>query len=377
MKFIIEKQVLESALAQVVPFSARRSNIEAMKCVRIEAVKGQVSFSCCNGEAWGTLATALVDVQQPGTIQVDAPLFASIAGSHAGPTITIAVEDAKAVIRSASGVTRLWVNTQTPPPLPTPDENAASFEVNAAQFARAVDRCSWAHAENNSRSSIKGQIFTVEPKAFRVYATDGSHLAYAMVPIKTSHTLTAVVPDGFADAVAKMQSEDGENANVTIDSRTIGVSVGGYTFGSLLMEAAPPPVRDYIGKRDGAKVQIGRESAMEAVAASMRTMDTLGTVAIVFKAGKDTANVYTMDAARGASRMTFAVPSPIDADVKVGFKPKMLLEAIRACGSEHVTFYVTKTSKGPSTMVGSDGFEAVLMPRVPEGGIDAMIAGCA
>jgi DNA polymerase III sliding clamp (beta) subunit (PCNA family) len=106
---------------------------------------------------------------------------ASIVGSHANP-ITIAVEDAKAVIRSASGVTRLWINTQPPPPLPTPDENAASFEVNAAQFARAVARCSWAHAENNSRSSIRGQIFDISQKAFDTYATDGGHLAYATVP---------------------------------------------------------------------------------------------------------------------------------------------------------------------------------------------------
>jgi hypothetical protein len=103
---------------------------------------------------------------------------------------------------------------------------------------------------------------------------------------------------------------------------------------ALLLEAAPPPVQDFIGKRDGEKVEIDSESAMGAVSAAMRTMDDLGVVAIAFAAGNDTANAYTMDEQRGATRMQFGTPGPIGKDAKIGFKPKMLLNAIRACGSK-------------------------------------------
>ncbi len=386
MKVICERAALLDAVNLVSGVVNNRSPRPQLACVKFDAsADGELTLTGTDAEITLRLSLARVDVAEPGQALIPADKLRQIVSAEDNePTLTIETDGADLVhIRGEDAHFQLHgYEPKDFPPVPEFDEFVQGaggrtpaktvFEHNARQLAEAVQRTIFATARENSRYAINGVLLRREGKKLELVATDGRRLALCRTTLaqgdKNADPVSCIIPSKALNLLLKLIDDPEADVAIAIADNQAVFHLGGEgdqasaTLSSNLVEGAFPPYEDVIPKDQDIRVSFDRDVLASAVRrAALLTNEESRGVQMSFTAEDKRLELTSRAPEMGEAQVRVELMDYEGADIKIGFNPAYLTDALKVIGDPKVVLEL-KASNKPGLVRSGSEFMYVVMP---------------
>ena len=287
-----------------------------------------------------------VEVAKPGSVAVPAKdLFERIKMMPDGPIQIIAVAGAATTLK-AKGSARRYTLRGMPgedfPPLPSPQEGAASLSLEVAVLKDLIDKTYFSISTDETRAHLNSALFEWEGATVRMVTTDGHRLskyeatvegklasATMLIPLKAIMELR-----GLCDEAISQADSAGSEVTITQSGASAFFQFGTMTFSVKLVDAQFPPYGQVVPQSSDKAIKASRAELASALrAVSIAASERTGGVKVQIGAGTMRISSESPDSGDGFDEL------PVDYDgaaVTIGFNAKYFLDVLNALDSDTV-----------------------------------------
>jgi DNA polymerase-3 subunit beta len=383
MKVICDRGALSEAVSLTSAVAVARTPRPQLSCLKLSATKGdgagELTLSATDAEISLRLATAKVDVQDPGEALVPADKLKQIVSAEEREA-TLTIETDGDVCTITGEDARFTLHGYPPeefPAIPTlEDAKKASplttFTHKAGPFSMMIARTTFATARENSRYAINGVLIKRVGKNLELVATDGRRLALSRAVVsgdKSEKAASAIVPTKALNLLQRLLTDDEEPVTVVITESQALFAVGGEddpraVLASNLIEGTFPPYEDVIPKDQDKKVVFDRDLLASAVRrAALLTNEESRGVRMSFHSKDKNVQLSSRAPEMGEAQINIPMNSYSGEDLEIGFNPTFLTDALRVMPEADVIIEL-KGSLQPGLVKPGSGndFLYVVMP---------------
>jgi len=260
------------------------------------------------------------------------------------------------------------------PEMVGPGSDATHFEMDGAEFRKALARVSGAMSSEETRYYLNGIFFTQLENEFRMVATDGHRLYCQAMPVPSGMKLPAhnyqtgvIIPRNTVDTLNKLLKGKAcpDRIQLSSTNRKIRISFpfefGDITVTSKLVDGTFPDYQRVMPAHPphDARFQTS-ELADKIKACSLVSSEKKRAFKLSISGAGSSIDVNNPD--MGAAHAELACEWSGE-EFEIGFNARYALEALAAIGADTVKFGLTD-SGSPTVLTGPvcDGFQVVLMP---------------
>lgn len=360
---IVDRAALLDALSLAAMAIKGRTPRPQLQCVLMEAKKGTLTISACDGEAYVRQEIGEVDVTSPGSALVPAGILRSVLASLADATVTIELSADHALVRSEDGSARLMgFDPKDFPPFPTIDKPTIRFEMPCADLAKHFARTSHAMNVDGARyGAYPGICVRIGGKSLVAVASDGNTMAVSTSKVESADKYEAIVPSKAIKIVQGILTGDGSLV-LTGDGSLFSVEANGVTVTTSLIAGKLPPYESFTPSGYPIKVTVDRE---ELIAASERAAlfvnEIVGrSLAYTFEPESKTVRVSSRAPENGQGEYSIKASAFEGDRIAIGILPKYVIRALSAITSEEVT--VQMSSPNEPIYIVHDSLTIFIMP---------------
>ncbi|MFO0663828.1 MAG: DNA polymerase III subunit beta [Polyangiaceae bacterium] len=392
MEITLAKKDLLRLVTRMQGVAERKSTMPALSSVLL-AVEADKTLRLAATDLYLSLVGRIpVDVTKPGSVAVPAKdLFERIKMMPDGPIQIIAVAGAATTLK-AKGSARRYTLRGMPgedfPPLPSPQEGAASLSLEVAVLKDLIDKTYFSISTDETRAHLNSALFEWEGATVRMVTTDGHRLskyeatvegklasATMLIPLKAIMELRGLCDEALSQAA--QGGNEGANREVTITQSGASAffQFGSMTFSVKLVDAQFPPYGQVVPQSSDKAIKASRAELASALrAVSIAASERTGGVKVQIGAGSMRISSESPDSGDGFDEL------PVDYDgagVTIGFNAKYFLDVLGALDSDTVVLSlngeldpaVLRPGQGEADGKGAKGtsatnrdFLAVIMP---------------
>ena len=225
-------------------------------CLKAEAGKLEIMGTDLQ---MGISAVIETDVINSGETTVSAQkLFEIIKELDAEQDIELKLEASFLIIKSGRSRFRLSVmDAKDYPGIPA-DDTDMNFELDSKILANMIASTAFAMSNDETRKYLTGTLFEVHPThGFRMITTDSHRLALVEQALDGSHdAVKCIVPRKTVLELRKIAEEFDGLIRLSLDSRQIRLSCGGYTLSSKVIDATFPAYEEVIPSDNPRDVEV-------------------------------------------------------------------------------------------------------------------------
>ncbi len=364
MKVICDRGALVEALNVVGGVVVARTPKPVLTCVKLTAEGSTLTLAATDMEVGITLATARVEVQQPGSALVPADKLSAIVRESIDPTLTISVEQDQATITGQDSKFKIFGYPVADFP-PVPEfKGDADFEVSASDLHRLIALTIFATARENSRYAINGVLVERDGNKLTVVATDGHRLAMAKGACKGAKgegkATIAIVPTKALHLLQRLFNDGEETVRVKIENSQILFATDAATLASNLVEGNFPPYKDVVPKDGDRKATLNTDTLVSAFRrAALLTNEESKGVKMSFS--KDGLTLSSRAPEMGEAEINVELPEYSGEAIDIGFNPVYMLDALKVIEEDKVNFEF-KAGNKPGVLKTAGNFLYVVMP---------------
>lgn len=336
-QFRCEKNSLSEAAANVSKAVSERSPHASLEGILLRLKENRLELTGYDLEI-GIRTYLDVESNDAGQIVVNAKLFGELIRKMPEGTVLLKVEDNYQV--EISGSRTEYHISSTPaedyPELPL--ENMDQHLMMTQGMLRSMILESvFSVSQDDIKPVLKGELFELINGKLNLVALDGHRLAVRSEPVKSDTNMKFVVPAKTLQEIARMlKDEDTELCNIQISSKHAIFDFSGYLVYTRLLEGAFHPYRSAIPEHSGTEVVVDVKAMISCLErASLLINEKISSpIKCVFHDGKLNVSCSTMYGMVNED-VSADIAGP---DVKIGFKCKYMLDALRAVHSDRVKF---------------------------------------
>ena len=364
MKVICDRGALVEALNLVTGVVNVRTPKPVLACVKLTAEGTTLTLTATDGDTDLTLATARVEVQEPGVALVPVDKLTAIVRESIDATLTLSVEQDVATITGQDSRFKVFGFPAGDFPSVGTFSGDADFEVQAGDLHRLIALTIFATARENSRYAINGVLFEREGNKLAVVATDGHRLALARGSCKATKgdgkTAQAIVPTKALNLLLRLFSDGEQVVRVKIADSHMLFATDDATLSSKLVEGNFPPYKDVIPKDQDRKATLATDVLISALRrAALLTNEESRGVRLAFSGEGVTLTSRAPE--MGEAEVNAAVAEYAGEPIDIGFNPAYLLDALKVIDEDKVTLEMKAANK-PSILKTTNNFLYVVMP---------------
>ncbi len=179
MRFICSREQLVQAISTVERAVPTRDVDDSLKGILLEAQQERLQLTAFDLQL-GIECTAPAQVEQQGTIMVDARLFSQLTRKLPGQQVEFSYEPGAGAATVRSGRAEFTINTRDAsdfPKLPDADGDVV-WTIDRGVLRDMIRQTVFAAAVDDHRSYLNGVLFEVEGDRLNMVATDTNRLAY-------------------------------------------------------------------------------------------------------------------------------------------------------------------------------------------------------
>lgn len=369
MKLTIERGALLNALGHVQNVVERRNTIPILSNILVEASGNAVTFTATDLDI-EAVDNADAKIASEGAVTAPAgTLFDVVRKLPTGSDVALEFDTDKRQLVISSGRSEFKLPTLPSGDFQTmvADEDAAEFQVEAADLRRLIDKTRFAISTEETRYYLNGvYLHTAETDAgnkLRAVATDGHRLALSEIDApKGAETLAGViVPRKAVGEVRRLiESEDGD-VTVSVSDTKIVFRAGRAQLTSKLIDGSFPDYARVIPKGNE-KAMIIDNKLFEAAVDRVATVsaERSRSVKLSISEGKLTLAVNSAETGQGHEE----IECDYQADgMDIGFNAKYLLDVTAQIEAEDARFLFNDPAS-PALVLdpGDESAQYVLMP---------------
>lgn len=370
MKLTIERSDLLNALSHVQNVVERRNTIPILSNVLMEAKGDQVTFVATDLDI-EAVDSADARISSEGAITAPAgTLFDVVRKLPSGADVELELnpENRRLSIRSGRSQFALPTLPATDFQTMTGDDSAVSFDVEAAELRRLIDKTRFAISTEETRYYLNGVYLHVadgdaKQKVLRAVATDGHRLALADSPAPAgSEGLDGViVPRKAIGEVRRLIDQADGDVSISVSETKIVFRAGRAVLTSKLIDGSFPDYQRVIPKGNEKRLIIDNK-AFEAAVDRVSTVsaERSRSVKLSISEGKVTLAVNSAETGQGHEEIECEYS---EEPMEIGFNAKYLLDVTAQIEAEDAEFLLNDPAS-PALILdpGDAGARYVLMP---------------
>jgi DNA polymerase-3 subunit beta len=360
MKIKTDKRNIVNSLAAVSKAVPAHTTMPILTCVLVTASEDGIALMA-NDMEMAIRADIEGDVVESGSVALDAKTFLDIAKKLPDDEISIEVDDAfQATIKC--GKVKFKLAGRGGSEFPRLPEIEVTDDVNISQFTlkEIIRQTIFSVAENDPNKVMEGELFEINGDKLKVTSLDGHRIAIREVDLRNSYQpVSVIVPGKVLMDINKIISGDaGVDVILEFSKNHIVFRFDNLIILSRLIDGKYFDISKMISMRSDTEVKIDRRSLMDAIdRASLLVREGDRKPIIVDVAH----HIMTLSVTSAIGSMYDTIDVAQNGkDIKIGFNPKFILEALRAIDEDEITLYmINKTS--PCVIKG-DGYFYLILP---------------
>lgn len=369
MKLTIERSALLNALSHVQNVVERRNTIPILSNILIEAANGEVKFTATDLDI-EAVDSADAKIDEDGAVTAPAgTLFDVVRKLPAGADVELALNPENRQLAILSGRSEFSLPTLPATDFQTmvPDEDATTFEIEAADLRRLIDKTRFAISTEETRYYLNGVYLhaaeTDKGNMLRTVATDGHRLALCEVEApKGAEALSGViVPRKAVAEVRRLIDSSDVDVTVSVSDTKIMFTSGRAQLTSKLIDGTFPDYARVIPKGND-KALIIDNKAFEAAVDRVSTVsaERSRSIKLSLSDGRIALAVSSAETGAGHEEIECDYQS---GDMDIGFNAKYLLDVTAQIEAEDARFLFNDPAS-PALVLdpGDASAQYVLMP---------------
>lgn len=264
MKFTCQKNILQEAISIVQKAVTGKSTMPILQGILINAKDDTLTLTGSDIDL--SIETKInVDIEENGSIVVDAKLFGEIIRKLPNATVEIKTTENNCIeiICSKSKFTLVHLEPQDFPNLPQISEDKI-FTISQKTLKSMIKGTIFAIAQDETRPILTGVLFEIKNKKLNLVAIDGYRLALKSEFVDNEDTISAVIPGKTLNEVIKILEDDGD-VDITFTSNHMLINLGSTKIISRLLEGEFIKYNSIIPEEFNLNVTAKREELLESI----------------------------------------------------------------------------------------------------------------
>ncbi|MCD8337771.1 MAG: DNA polymerase III subunit beta [Lachnospiraceae bacterium] len=343
MKIICNKSDLMKALNTVTKAVPANTTMPILKCVLIDASSSDIKFTA-NDMELGIETNVNGFVSEKGKIALDAKLFSDIIRKLPESDVTICVDEKNnvAITCEKSKFNIMGLEPDDFPYLPFVEKD---YKISLSQFTlkEVIRQTIFSIAANDSNKVLTGELFDIKENQLRVISLDGHRISIRRIELKDPYeNKKVIVPGKTLSEISKILSGGTEDTvDIYVTENHILFAFDENIVVSRLIEGSYFQVDKMISNAYETKITINRQDFMSCI----------DRATLMVKEGDNRPIILTID----DNVMDMKISSQIGTmndnieveqegkPIKIGFNPRLLLDAMRVIDDELVDIYYMNT----------------------------------
>lgn len=362
MRLTITRHNLQTAAAQALAATAKRTTLPVLTHALLEATDRGVTFSATDLDHAIRLSVP-ADVQTPGRVAVPAKTLHDLTRTLGDGPVHLSLAKDRLEVKSGRTTVRLTtLPADDMPAFPAVDMTDAA-EIDADALVSLVQRTAFAASTEESRPILNGVLWEAESGKVQLVATNGHRLARASAgtaPTDWPEDGVIVGPTAL-DLIAKAAKGAGV-VRVGRSGNHMGFEVGDATIYTRLIEGPYPRYRQVIPSSHTLEAVIDR-AALMAVLSRVRIVasDQSQRVGLEWAPGQVTISTTTPD----LGDATETVEAEVRGDpIAIAFNASYLLEILSRVPTDDVRILMSTPERAAIVQPteGDDALTYLVMP---------------
>lgn len=355
MKFTIPADALADAAAFALKGISQRPANPILSGLLIEAVPTGLRLSGFDYEKSARTQVA-AEVADAGTALLPAKMFADIIRKFGKKTVTVEVDERKAVLRSGTAEFNMRPMPVSDFP-PMPDLPAVAGTVDGDVFSASVNQIIGAASTDDSVAILMNIQMTTVGDTITLRSTDRYRLAEVEIPWKSSgEDLQVILPATWLQAAVKTMAGE---ATILAADNIIGIRTGNRVTTSSVVDGEYPKIQALFPTSFHTQVTVDRVQLSDVVGRVGLVAERNTPIRLVTKDGVMVVDGGTGEDAQGSETLPCELEGP---GITVAVNPRYLAWSLAVNPAVEVTLGFQKDLGKPVHLGGSDGLRHLVMP---------------
>jgi DNA polymerase III subunit beta len=367
---------LQRALNRVGRAVASRTALPVLSNVLLATDEGRLRIAATNLDI-GVTTWIDADIEDEGRITIDARLLGEFVNTLPAGPVSLTVDDVRLSLTVQSGRDKASINgidAEDFPVIPSITDDGFAVELDPQMMREMISLVEFSAATDESRPVLAGVLTRFDGDAVTLASADGFRMAVTEGNLGASvdQRQDLIVPARSYRELARIIGEHTEPIHlaVTPNRSQILARVGDTEWVSRLIDGTFPDVKQIVPKDFGTRVDIGRDTLLNAVRrAGYFARENNDVVLLVVQPGADdltpgSVEVSANAAERGNSQ-SYVDASVSGTEIRVAFNGRYLTDVLSVLKHGQVMLGLNgSTQAGIVRPSGTESYTHVIMPMV-------------
>ncbi len=345
MKIRVERTVFLDAVLKMQKTVGAKSSMPVLEGILLSAEKGLLTLSSYNLEM-GMKKEMYASCEEEGDVVINARLLAEILRKLRGIDVEIECDERLVChIRSGEAIFDIMgMEANDFPEMPSLTEGE-NIEIDGEDFSELVKGTIFAVSQiEGTRPILTGINISVKDGVLQFVAIDGFRLAIRRKKINIDRNIEFIVSGKALNEVVKLIDENTEKIEIKIGKRLILFKISGYVFISRLLEGEFVNYEKIIPSEYSQKTDINCDEIIDSVERVSLLINDSFSTPIRCAFGKEDLIISCSTAlGRAKEKMNIDLYGN---EFEMGLNSRYLLEALKACETQNVTFKFNGANAG-------------------------------
>ena len=339
MKITAEKNELMRAITTVMKAVPSKTTMSILYCILIDATVDTIRFTG-NDTELGIETTVDGVIEERGLVCLEAKLFSEIIRKLPNEEVTITADERnQALITCGQSVFRIaGRDGKEFTPLPSMDREDPII-LNQFQLQELIRQTIFSIAINDANRIMTGEFLQVRENEMRMVALDGHRIAIRQMDLDRPYAdREAIIPGKTLSEIAKIVSGEQEDEVRLYFSRNhVLFEMERTLVISNLIEGNYYRVEQMLSNDYETKITVSKEAFISSVDRALLFTSEADKRPLVLTIGQDSMNL-NISSQNGSMSDNIAIAAE-GKELKIGFNPKFILDALRVIDSEEIDIY--------------------------------------
>ncbi len=364
MKFSIDKNQFQNAVAQAERIAGKHLSLPVLRCVLVIAEGKEVVLRATNLDL-AFEARISAQVKKDGIVALPADTLSAFL--HTTPhTDTIEVEEEESYVVLSTDKTKTKMRTFNHddfPIIPAIPTNVI-FSVKGSDLLLGIKSVWWSASAGSIKPELSSVYIYGEGETLVCVGTDSFRLAEKKTQVKIEKSFDGIlVPlKNIPEIMRHLEAAGSAPVDVVSDGHQIGITIGNSYLSSRIIEGVFPDYRQIIPKEYETQAVLLKQDMIDALKQSRVFSDSFNKVAARFEADDKMVTLTTNNPETGESTVTLE-GAVTGKSLELNFNYAYWADALQAIKTDSIAVELAGVGK-PARIrsVGDQSFTYIVMP---------------
>ena len=340
MKIVCTKSNLLTGVQTVSKAVPNKTTMSILECILVDTTNGDIRLTA-NDMELGIETVIEGEILEKGMIALDAKIFLEIVRKLPDNDITIETdssfkttitcEKAKFNIIGKSGEDFSY--------LPEIERND-SVVISQFTLKEVIRQTIFSIADNENNKLMTGELFEIADDMLKVVSLDGHRISIRKIALKNSYgNKKVVVPGKTLSEISKILSGDmDKDVNIFFTDKHILFEFGNTTVVSRLIEGEYFKIDQMLSSDYETKIKMNKRELLDCIDRATLLVKEGDKKPVIIDV-RDTSMQLKMNSTVGSMDEDIDIEKE-GKDLKIGFNPKFLIDALRVIEDEEIMLYM-------------------------------------